>query len=68
MDQKKQVNELIAALGGFAEMTHVYHKAMIDAGAEPSEAATAMNSFIFAFWHEQVETVRQKEKERRENE
>ena len=66
MDQKKkqqenkQVNELVAALGGFAEMTHVYYEAMIGAGATNREATAAMNGFIAAFWHEQMEDARRK--------
>ena len=64
MDQKKkqqeQVNELVAALGGFAEMTHVYYEAMIGAGATNREATSAMNAFVAAFYHEQVEDVRRK--------
>lgn len=66
MDQKKkqqenkQVNELVAALGGFAEMTHVYYEAMIGAGATNREATSAMNAFVAAFWHEQMEDARRK--------
>ena len=64
MDQKKkqqeQVNELVAALGGFAEMTHVYYEAMIGAGATNREATAAMNAFVAAFYHEQVEDARRK--------
>ena len=68
MDQKKkqqqqqeQVNELVAALGGFAEMTHVYYEAMIGAGATNREATAAMNAFVAAFYHEQVEDARRKQ-------
>lgn len=64
MDQKKkqqeQVNELVAALGGFVEMTHVYYEAMIGAGATNREATAAMNAFVAAFWHEQMEDARRK--------
>lgn len=64
MDQKKkqqeQVNELVAALGGFAEMTHVYYEAMIGAGDTNREATAAMNAFVAAFWHEQMEDARRK--------
>ena len=64
MDKKqqgnKQVNELVAALGGFAEMTHVYYEAMIGAGATNREATSAMNAFVAAFWHEQMEDARRK--------
>lgn len=64
MDQKKkqqeQVNELVAALGGFAEMTHVYYEVMIGAGATNREATAAMNAFVAAFWHEQMEDARRK--------
>lgn len=64
MDQKKkqqeQVNELVAALGGFAEMTHVYYEAMIGAGVTNREATAAMNAFVAAFWHEQMEDARRK--------
>ncbi len=64
MDQKKkqqeQVNSLVAALGGFSEMTHVYYEAMIGAGATNREATAAMNAFVAAFWHEQMEDARRK--------
>lgn len=56
--QQEQVNGLIAALGGFAEMTHVYYEAMIGAGATNREATAAMNAFVAAFWHEQMEDAR----------
>ena len=58
--ENKQVNELVAALGGFAEMTHVYYEAMIGAGATNREATSAMNAFVAAFWHEQMEDARRK--------
>lgn len=58
--QKEQVNSLVAALGGFAEMTHVYYEAMIGAGATNREATAAMNAFVAAFWHEQMEDARRK--------
>lgn len=58
--ENKQVNDLVAALGGFAEMTHVFYKAMVDAGADNTEAQNATNTFIFAFWHEQMEDARRK--------
>lgn len=71
MDQKKkqqeQVNELVAALGGFAEMTHVYYEAMIGTGATNREATAAMNAFVAAFWHEQMEDARRQKKEQQEN-
>ena len=64
MDQKKkqqeQVNELVAALGGIAEMTHIFYTSMIDAGATSREATAAMNAFVAAFYHEQVEDARRK--------
>ena len=67
MDQKKkqqeQVNELVAALGGFAEMTHVFYNAMVDAWADNTEAQNATNTFILAFWHEQMEDARQKRRQ-----
>ena len=59
--ENKQVNELVAALGGFAEMTHVYYEAMIGAGATNREATAAMNAFVAAFWHEQMEDARRKQ-------
>lgn len=59
--QEKQVNDLVAALGGFAEMTHVYYEAMIGAGATNREATSAMNAFVAAFWHEQMEDARRKQ-------
>lgn len=67
MDQKKkqqqqqeQVNGLITALGGFAEMAHIFYTSMIDAGATNREATAAMNAFVAAFWHEQMEDARRK--------
>ena len=65
MDQKKkqqqeQVDSLVAALGGFAEMTHIFYTSMIDAGATSREATAAMNAFVAAFYHEQVEDARRK--------
>ena len=67
MDQKKkqqqqqeQVNGLITALGGFAEMAHIFYTSMIDAGATHREATAAMNAFVAAFWHEQMEDARRK--------
>lgn len=59
--QQKQVNDLVAALGGFAEMTHVYYEAMIGAGATNREATAATNAFVAAFWHEQMEDARRKQ-------
>ena len=55
MDQKKkqqqeQINGLVTALGGFAEMTHIFYTSMIDAGATSREATAAMNAFVAAFW------------------
>ena len=68
MDQKKkqqqqqeQVNGLITALGGFAEMAHIFYTSMIDAGATHREATAAMNAFVAAFYHEQMEDVRRKQ-------
>jgi len=58
--ENKQVNDLVAALGGFAEMTHIFYTSMIDAGATSREATAAMNGFIAAFWHEQMEDARRK--------
>ncbi len=66
--QQKQVNEVVAGLGGFAEMTHIFYEAMIDTGASNREATAAMNAFVAAFWHEQMEDARRKERERQENE
>ena len=65
MDQKKkqqqeQINGLVTALGGFAEMTHIFYTSMIDAGATSREATAAMNAFVAAFWHEQMEDARRK--------
>lgn len=68
MDQKKkqqqqqeQVNGLITALGGLAEMAHIFYTSMIDAGATHREATAAMNAFVAAFYHEQMEDVRRKQ-------
>ena len=65
MDKKqqgnKQVNELVAALGGIAEMTHIFYTSMIDAGATSREATAAMTAFVSAFWHEQMEDARRKQ-------
>lgn len=58
--EDKQVNDLVAALGGFAEITHVYYEAMLGAGATNREATSAMNAFVVAFWHEQMEDARRK--------
>lgn len=58
--ENKQVNGLIAALGGFAEMTHIFYTSMIKAGATNREATSAMNAFVAAFWHEQMEDARRK--------
>ena len=58
--ENKQVNDLVAALGGFAEMTHIFYTSMIDAGATSREATSAMNAFVAAFWHEQMEDARRK--------
>ena len=58
--ENKQVNDLVAALGGFAEMSHVFYTSMIDAGATSREATAAMNAFVAAFWHEQMEDARRK--------
>lgn len=68
MDPKKQVDDVVAALGSFAEMTHVFYEAMIGAGASNREATSAMNAFVAAFWHEQMEDARRKKKEQQENE
>ena len=59
--ENKQVNDLVAALGGFAEMTHIFYTSMIDAGATSREATAAMNAFVAAFYHEQVEDARRKQ-------
>ena len=56
--RQKQVNDVVTALGGIAEMSHVFYTSMIDAGATSREAA--MNGFIAAFWHEQMEDARRK--------
>ena len=65
MDKKqqgnKQVNELVAALGGIAEMTHIFYTSMIDTGATSREATAAMTAFVSAFWHEQMEDARRKQ-------
>lgn len=68
MDQKKkqqqqqeQVNGLITAIGGFAEMAHIFYTSMIDAGATHREATAAMNAFVAAFYHEQMEDIRRKQ-------
>ena len=58
--QQEQVDSLVAALGGFAEMTHIFYTSMIDAGATSREATAAMNAFVAAFYHEQVEDARRK--------
>jgi len=66
--QQKQVNEVVAALGGFTEMTHVFYDAMIGTGASNREATAAMNAFVAAFWHEQMEDARRKQREQQGNE
>ena len=66
--ENKQVNGLIAALGGFAEMTHIFYTSMIDAGATEKEATEAMKAYVFSFYHEQIEDARRKEKELQDGE
>lgn len=58
--RQKQVNDVVTALGGIAEMSHVFYTSMIDAGATSREATAAMNGFIADFWHEQMEDARRK--------
>lgn len=58
--RQKRVNDVVTALGGIAEMSHVFYTSMIDAGATSREATAAMNGFIAAFWHEQMEDARRK--------
>lgn len=58
--RQKQVNDVVTALGGIAEMSHVFYTSMIDAGATSREATSAMNAFVAAFWHEQMEDARRK--------
>lgn len=72
MDRKKnqtqeQVNALVAALGGFAEMAHIFYTSMIEAGASNREATEAMKAYISAFYHEQIEDARRQKKEQQEN-
>lgn len=64
---ENQVNDLVAALGGFAEMTHVFYDAMIKTGATNREATAAMTAFVSAFWHEQMEDARRKNGGQQEN-
>ena len=59
--RQKQVNDVVTALGGIAEMSHVFYTSMIDAGATSREATAAMNAFVAAFWHEQMEDARRKQ-------
>lgn len=59
--RQKQVNDVVTALGGFAEMAHIFYTSMIDAGATSREATAAMNAFVAAFYHEQVEDARRKQ-------
>ena len=59
--QQEQVDSLVAALGGFAEMTHIFYTSMIDTGATSREATAAMTAFVSAFWHEQMEDARRKQ-------
>ena len=63
-----QVNALVAALGGFAEMTHIFYTSMIKAGATEKEATKAMQAYVFSFYHEQIEDARRKEKEQQDGE
>lgn len=58
--RQKRVNDVVTALGGIAEMSHVFYTSMIDAGATSREATSAMNAFVAAFWHEQMEDARRK--------
>ena len=66
--ENKQVNGLIAAFGGFAEMTHIFYTSMIKAGATEKEATEAMKAYVFSFYHEQIEDARRKEKELQDGE
>lgn len=59
--RQKQVNDVVTALGGIAEMSHVFYTSMIDAGATSREATAAMNAFVAAFYHEQMEDIRRKQ-------
>lgn len=67
-DKQNPVNSLVAALGGMAEMTHIFYEAMINTGATSREATAAMNAFVAAFWHEQMEDARRKKGGQQENE
>jgi len=58
--QQEQVNSLVTALGGFAEMTHIFYTSMIEAGATSREATAAMTAFVAAFYPKQVEDARRK--------
>lgn len=66
--ENNQVNDLVASLGAFAEMAHIFYEAMIKSGATNREATAAMNAFVAAFWHEQMEDARRKEKEQQDGE
>lgn len=59
-EQQEQINGLVTVIGGFAEMTHIFYTSMIDAGATSREATAAMNAFVAAFYHVQVEDARRK--------
>lgn len=67
MEGKNQVNDLVASLGAFAEMAHIFYMSMIKAGATEKEATEAMKAYVFSFYHEQIEDARRKEKEKQEN-
>lgn len=56
--QQKQVNDLVAALGGMSEMAHQVYQAMIQIGASKREAEVAMTAWIGAFWHESMTDAR----------
>lgn len=58
----KQINQLMTALGGMAEMAHQVYMAMTNAGADRQEATAAMTAWITAFWHETSEDSRRKNK------
>ena len=66
--RQKQVNDVVTALGGIAEMSHVFYTSMIDAGATSREATAAMNAFVAAFWHEQMEDARRSKEKQDEGE
>lgn len=66
MTDAEKVKALITAVGGLAEMAHVFYTGMIGSGADPTEAQAGMFAFIQAYWHEANETARRERQQEEE--